>query len=191
MSNIFFFCVRRTLLADRPIETIELAGSTLRLRFQDGETLYDARTFRRSGEALSGRHEMISPLHVIEGGCKLAAPDLNGELLSHQFDGNAEWEAKSADEKEEIIEELRQNMLETDSDRSLGASCLVFGLLAVRAIWAPVNEFDVVSRWGAYEWPVDAQLCGSGSIESNRQQRPTRRASLTVLARQRTSRIHQ
>jgi len=65
MSNIFFFCLRRTLLADRPIE---LAGSTLRLRFQNGDTLYDARTFRRSGEASSGRHEMISPLHVIEGG---------------------------------------------------------------------------------------------------------------------------
>ena len=74
--------------------------------------------------------------------------------LSRQFDGNVEWEAKTEEEKEEFIEELRQDMLETDSDLPLGASCLVFGLLAVCAVWAPVNEFDVVSRWGAYEWPV-------------------------------------
>ncbi len=45
-------------------------------------------------------------------------------------------------------------MLEHGYGRSLGASCLVFGLLAVCAVWAPVNEFDVISRWGAFEWPV-------------------------------------
>ena len=74
--------------------------------------------------------------------------------LSRQFAGNPEWEAMSEDEKAEVIEGLRQGLLENGHGRSLGASCLVFGLLAVCAVWAPVNEFDVISRWGSYEWPV-------------------------------------
>lgn len=74
--------------------------------------------------------------------------------LSRQFDGNPEWEAMSEDEQAEVIEGLRQGLLENGYGRSLGASCLVFGLLAVCAVWAPVNEFDVISRWGSYEWPV-------------------------------------
>jgi membrane associated rhomboid family serine protease len=74
--------------------------------------------------------------------------------LSQQFEGNEEWEAMSQEEKDEVVESLRQGLLENGYGRSLGASCLVFGLLAICAIWAPVNEFDVISRWGSYEWPV-------------------------------------
>jgi membrane associated rhomboid family serine protease len=74
--------------------------------------------------------------------------------LSRQFAGNPEWEALSEDRKAEEIERLRQGLLENGYGRSLGASCLVFGLLAVCAVWAPVNEFDVISRWGSYERPV-------------------------------------
>lgn len=74
--------------------------------------------------------------------------------LAQQFEGNAEWEAMSEEDREALIEELRTDLLENGHGVSLGASCLVFGLLAVCAVWAPVNEFDVVSRWGAFEWPV-------------------------------------
>ncbi|MGV3483285.1 MAG: rhomboid family intramembrane serine protease [Planctomycetaceae bacterium] len=74
--------------------------------------------------------------------------------LTQQFEGNPEWEAMSEDERGEVIESLRQQLLQNGHGVSLGASCLVFGLLAVCAVWAPVNEFDVVSRWGAFEWPV-------------------------------------
>ncbi len=76
------------------------------------------------------------------------------KTLTRPFEGSEEREAMSEDEREVVIEELRQDMLEHGYGRSLGASCLVFGLLAVCAVWAPVNEFDVVSRWGALEWPV-------------------------------------
>jgi len=74
--------------------------------------------------------------------------------LAKQFDGNEEWEVMSEDEQAEVIEGLRKGLLENGHGVSLGSSCLVFGLLAICAVWAPVNEFDVVSRWGAYEWPV-------------------------------------
>lgn len=74
--------------------------------------------------------------------------------LTRHFEGNPEWEAMSEDERERLTEGLRKDLLQNGHGVSLGASCLVFGLLAVCAVWAPVNEFDVVSRWGAFEWPV-------------------------------------
>ncbi len=74
--------------------------------------------------------------------------------LSRHFEGNPEWEAMPKEEQEATIEELRQQLLAGGMGHAAGASCLIFGLLAICAVWAPVNEFDVITRWGAYEWPV-------------------------------------
>ena len=73
----------------------------------------------------------------------------------------------SDERKSELTEKYRQDMLQ-DGFGSLGASAVVFGLLAVCAIWAPQNEFDVFFRWsplraaadgGLREWSV-LTVCG-------------------------------
>ncbi len=49
--------------------------------------------------------------------------------------------------KEELTKQWRKDLMK-DGFGSLGASAVIFGLLAVCAIWAPVNEFDVYFYFG-------------------------------------------
>ncbi len=69
--------------------------------------------------------------------------------------------------REALLEEWREDLRPQDFG-SLGASAVIFGLLAVCVIWAPVNEFNVYFRWsllisapdgGDREWSV-ATVCG-------------------------------
>ncbi len=71
------------------------------------------------------------------------------------------------EEKEELKKQWRENLLK-DGFGSLGASAVIFGLLAACAIWAPVNDFNVYFRWsllisapdgGEREWSV-LTVCG-------------------------------
>ena len=71
------------------------------------------------------------------------------------------------EEKEELTKQFRQDLMK-EGFGSLGASAVIFGLLAVCAIWAPVNDFDVYFRWsllisapdgGDREWSV-LTVCG-------------------------------
>ncbi len=69
--------------------------------------------------------------------------------------------------KEELKKQWREDLMK-EGFGSLGASAVIFGLLAVCAIWAPVNEFDVYFRWsllisapdgGERQWSV-LTVCG-------------------------------
>lgn len=73
----------------------------------------------------------------------------------------------SDEEVEELTAKFRKDLLERGGG-SLGASAVIFGLLAVCAVWAPQNEFDVYFRWsplisapdgGVREWSV-LTVCG-------------------------------
>jgi len=64
--------------------------------------------------------------------------------------------------KEELTKQWREDLRPQDFG-SLGASAVIFGLLAVCVVWAPVNNFDVYFRWtllipapddGLREWSV-------------------------------------
>ncbi len=68
--------------------------------------------------------------------------------------------------REDLKQQWRQDLLQAGFG-SLGASAVIFGLLAVCAIWAPVNEFNVFFRWSLFvsapdggdrEWTV-ATVC--------------------------------
>ncbi len=70
-------------------------------------------------------------------------------------------------EREELLQQFRRDLLENGSC-SLGSSAVIFGLLAVCAIWAPENEFETYFRWsalirapdgGVREWTV-LTVCG-------------------------------
>ncbi len=52
------------------------------------------------------------------------------------------------DEKAELKEQFRKDMLRTGVC-SLGSSAAIFGMMAICAIWAPVNEFESYFRWSA------------------------------------------
>lgn len=69
--------------------------------------------------------------------------------------------------KREVISQYRKDLMKEGSG-SLGASAVIFGLLAVCAIWAPVNDFDIYFRWsllisapdgGERQWSV-LTVCG-------------------------------
>ena len=69
--------------------------------------------------------------------------------------------------KDALTKQWRKDLMK-DGFGSLGASAVIFGLLAICAIWAPVNEFDVYFRWsllvsapdgGEREWSV-LTVCG-------------------------------
>ena len=71
------------------------------------------------------------------------------------------------DRKGELTKQWRKDLLQ-EGFGSLGASAVIFGLLAVCVIWAPVNEFNVYFRWsllvsapdgGEREWSV-MTVCG-------------------------------
>ncbi|MFK8113799.1 MAG: rhomboid family intramembrane serine protease [Rubripirellula sp.] len=73
----------------------------------------------------------------------------------------------SEEEKDDLAAQWREDMLENGS-ASLGASAVIFGLLAVCAVWAPKNDFEVFFRWsiihsapdgGIREWSV-LTVCG-------------------------------
>ncbi len=60
--------------------------------------------------------------------------------------------------RKRVREQFRRDLL-AKGFGALGASSVIFGLLAACAIWAPVNEFSVYVRlWltigGLYEWPI-------------------------------------
>ena len=68
---------------------------------------------------------------------------------------------------EDLAKQWRKDLLQAGFG-SLGASAVIFGLLAVCAIWAPVNELEVFFRWsllipapdgGIREWSV-LTVCG-------------------------------
>lgn len=52
----------------------------------------------------------------------------------------------SAEEKQELQQQFRRDLLRSGSC-SLGASAVIFGLMAICAIWAPENEFESYFRW--------------------------------------------
>ena len=69
--------------------------------------------------------------------------------------------------RKELKQQWRKDLLQAGFG-SLGASAVIFGLLAVCVIWAPVNEFNIYFRWsllisapdgGDREWTV-ATVCG-------------------------------
>ncbi len=51
-------------------------------------------------------------------------------------------------EQEDLYEQFREDLLQTGTC-SLGSSAVIFGLMAICAIWAPVNEFESYFRWSA------------------------------------------
>jgi membrane associated rhomboid family serine protease len=69
--------------------------------------------------------------------------------------------------RRQLTRQWRQDLLQ-EGFGSLGASAVIFGLLAVCAVWAPANEFNVYFRWsllisapdgGEREWSV-LTVCG-------------------------------
>jgi membrane associated rhomboid family serine protease len=64
------------------------------------------------------------------------------ELLDHPNNEMTE------EEKDELRAQFRQDLLRYGSC-SLGSSAVIFGLMAVCAIWAPENEFESYFRWSA------------------------------------------
>ncbi|MGB7325192.1 MAG: rhomboid family intramembrane serine protease [Rubripirellula sp.] len=53
------------------------------------------------------------------------------------------------DVKKELKSQWRKDLMQ-EGFGSLGASAVIFGLLAVCVIWAPSNNFDVYFRWGLF-----------------------------------------
>ncbi len=56
--------------------------------------------------------------------------------------------AMTEEEKDELTAQFRRDLLRNGSC-SLGSSAVIFGLIAVCAIWAPENEFESYFRWSA------------------------------------------
>jgi membrane associated rhomboid family serine protease len=92
-------------------------------------------------------------------------PGGTAEELAELFDNPDDPDNEKR--KKELTKQWREDLLQSGFG-SLGASAVIFGLLAVCVIWAPVNEFDVYFRWtllisapdgGDRQWSV-LTVCG-------------------------------
>lgn len=90
--------------------------------------------------------------------------DIAEELVALFDDPNNPLDEET---REDLKQQWRKDLLQAGFG-SLGASAVIFGLLAICAIWAPVNEFNVYFRWSLFisapdggdrEWTVGT-VCG-------------------------------
>lgn len=66
---------------------------------------------------------------------------------------NPDFAEMSLDERE-FLQTMLQESLANEVRRSLGASAVIFGLLAVCILFAPVSDFHVWWRFGSFDAPV-------------------------------------
>ena len=84
----------------------------------------------------------------------LGTPDMPSmESVEILLTESEEFAAFSDDEKAEVLAMISAQVGGLGPS-SLGASSVIFGLLAVCVLWAPVSEFNVWWRFGTFEMPV-------------------------------------
>ena len=82
-----------------------------------------------------------------------ADSSVNTAEVMDQFSQNPEFAAMNEEERE-FFRQLLQLETADEIRRSLGASAVIFGLLAICILWAPASDFCIWWRFGTFDLPV-------------------------------------